>query len=241
MKNTDLLPIDHVPTANALQVAIAVREWFKANAFMALKDSNYAARQLEDYEGGHLTVELGGYVRDPDDAKRQLNIESTVTVGSGYDQRLDDVIDPEGTVWHRHGFRVTVGWNGGCGCGVKGARMMATMADVTVTLAERFNEAFGDAVVWTKGLSQADRDAAALKLRRDTTQLAVASFIKESIHTTCRGMRVGDERTLTAPEVTLGMLQGDYEVALEKKEYRASVFTAPWAGTRVLLSFRRTL
>lgn len=236
-----LSSIDHVPSENGPAFAQQVREWIRTNAGAVLKE-NHGSRNLDDYDGGHLHLELGGYVADPYREGKQANVEASFSIGSRLEGRLEDVIDPEGTVWHRHTCHADANWPSYGSQGSRMARLRANIVDVVTSLAERFDAELGTTVVWTKGTTKAERDRIALNHRTDATRLVVAASIKEAIHTTCRGMRVLDDRTVDAPELVSGIVTGDYDVVIEKKEYRASVYVpqgGPHEGVP-RMNFRRT-
>lgn len=225
--------IDFVPTENGPEVAQRMREWIKANAFMALKDC-HGSRTIDAYEGGHLYLELGGYVPNPENPERQANVEASFSIASGVAERLEPVTDPEGTYWHRHTFTAHVNWPSYGSQGPQLSRLRADMISVTVELAERFEREFAGTVVWSKGMTQAERDEWALKHQKEASKLKVATHVKEAIHTTCRLMKVGTEKFISAPE---GVLAGDYEVEVENKTYRVDVSDIRQA--RLRFHFRR--
>lgn len=229
--------IDFIPTDNRDEVFGAVRQWFKDNAFMALSEG--AARDLEDERFSYLSLDLGGYVPTRGDNRRVTRepVQTSVYVTS---DSFEDVrfIDPEGSEWRRHVFTAKASWSSSSSSETWLSRQRASLIDATVTLAEIFNAAFAERFIWGRVSTKHEREATQKKHMADTTRLVVARQIQSAIHTTCRGMRVDNERTIPF-EASESTLAGTYEVALENKEYRAEVFqlirNSEWR-----LSFRRT-
>jgi hypothetical protein len=231
--------ISFVPTDNCDEVAHRIRDWVMGHAFMGLKTN--AMRYLEGYTGGHLNLELGGYVQNPERPERQATVETSFTVTTHVDERLDPVEDPEGTVWHRSTFHAEANWPSYGSHGSRLSRYRADLIAVTVTLAEMFDAEFAGITVWSKGMTRAEREETHAKWARDATQIKAASHIKDAIHTSCRLMRVGDERFIPLPDGEFVMQPGKYEVCVENKTYRAEVRSAeqtPNANRR--FQFRRT-
>lgn len=217
--------IGHVPTENCEQVSAEVRDWICANAFMGLQDS-HQIRNLTGYSGDNLYLTLGGYVTNPHDPKRQAAIEASFSVHVRHvdsDDLVPDSLieDPEGTRWSVYTLEAQVGWPSWGTTAPKLARMRVDMIDVTMQLAEMFNERFKDARIWVRGMTKAARDEWWAGVQKDSTRIKVHAAIKQAIHTTCRGMRVRTQ--MFVPITEDGWVVGPYQVALENKEYDAYV------------------
>ena len=210
--------IDFVPTENNCVVAQRVRDWILANAFMGLGDDDRNLRALEAYEGGHLNLTIGGYVRHPTMPGKRLRVDASFNVASHSQHRLDSVIDPEGNMWYRHTFVAEVSWGGEGSMPSPVARLRAQVASAAAELAERFDAEFGGTIIWSKGMSKAELEAQSLRWRTDATKLKIVSAISEAIHSTCRGMRVTNERFITRPP---DCVDGEYVIELENKTYKA--------------------
>jgi len=213
--------INFVPTENCEQVSAEVRDWLRANAFMGLQEG-HQINGLNGYEGGNLYLTLGGYVRNPHDPKRQAAVEASFSVHVRTDDLVPDsfIEDPEGTRWHVSALEAQVGWPSWGSTPAKLARMRVDMIEAAMKLGELFDERFKDTRLWVKGMTKADREAWMLSMQKDATRIKVAAAIKVAIHDTCRGMRVGTQMFVPIPD---GWVQGLYQVALENKEYDATV------------------
>lgn len=216
--------IDFVPTENNDQVSAEVRDWICANAFMGLQDG--CIRNLTGYAGDNLYLTLGGYVRNPHDPKRQAGVEASFSVHVRHVDDDNDALpgavieDPEGTRWHVFMLEALVGWPSWGTTPTRLARMRVDMIDAAMQLGEMFNERFKDTRIWVRGLTKAAREEWRAKVQANATRIKVAAAIKTAIHTTCRGMRVKTQMFVPIPE---GWVEGTYQVALENKEYDATV------------------
>ena len=124
--------IDFVPTENHATVAAEVRDWLLANAFMGLNPDRMSTRDLPKYEsGGHLYLELGGYVADPERPGHQAAVEATFNVDL---ERGDHCEDPEGTMWYPSTVRAQVNWPSYGSMGRRLSRMRVAMIDAAVQL-----------------------------------------------------------------------------------------------------------
>lgn len=218
--------ISFVPTDNCDQVCIEVRDWIRANAFMGLQDG-HQVHGLDVYEGGNLYLTLGGYVRNPCDPTRQASVEASFGVhtrfadGEGEGLVPDTIIeDPEGTRWHVSALESQVGWLSWGSTPARLARMRVDMIEAAMQLGEMFDARFKDTRLWVKASTKAQRDEWWAKVQQDSTRIKVHAAIKEAIHGTCRGMRVRTQMFVPIPE---GWVEGTYQVALENKEYDATV------------------
>lgn len=215
--------IDFVPTENVLEIAHRISTWLKANASEVLRKDRSGLSRLNEYEGGHLYLELGGYVPNPEAPGKEASVETSFTVASGAAESLEPVEDPEGTYWYRRSYRAEVNWPSYGSQGAQLARLRAASIAAAVDLADKFDAEFKDAVVWSRGMTKAERDEWALKHRKDATRLKLLDAIKTAIHTNCKFMRVGDERFITCPP---NCVDGEYVVELENKAYKAMPNTA---------------
>ena len=212
-----LLPVDHVPTENNHEVAVKVREWLADNVTPFVTPKKYPVDLLA-YEGGYIYLELGGYVIDPYNAERQVNVEATFNVATEHGDGPYE--DPDGTMWYTSTIFAQVNWGSGGGNRSRVAQLRSELIGTAAMLARRFDADFAGVKIWSKGPTRAERKESARKLLVAATQCNVEEAIREAIHTTCRGMRVGTSRTLTSPPKAV---HGDYKVALENKEYKVTV------------------
>jgi hypothetical protein len=228
--------IDYVPVENASQVTDDIIAFLQENCTgcLRLKDPH----ALERFSVSNNTyLELGGRELNPLESGREINVECTIHIHEK--PTTDDMVeDPNGDMWFYHSMSAGVSWPAYCAAPSQIARLRGDLISATCHLSERFDLQFAKIVIWTRGQTRAEREAEELRVRRNATQLHVAFAIKDAIHSSCRGMRVGDERTLSAPVVILGIVEGDYDVALEKKEYRVCVFK-PQHSVSMLVNFRR--
>jgi hypothetical protein len=228
--------VDFFPTENSAEVVAQVRDWIKANLGALLKDC-HATHHLDDYGGGHLYLELGGYVADPEGSKGSLNVEASFNVEPNDSMQWDVIIDPKGDWWYRKAYHATVGWPSYGAHGAGRSRLRAELISAAVGLAERFDAQFGASVVWTRGMTKVEIDEYAAKIQRDTARVLVSGTIREAIHTTCRRMQVGNQRCISAPE---GLVPGTYEVEVENKTYAVEVMGTDHVEPTRRFRFRRT-
>lgn len=209
--------IDFVPTENEDELGQQVGRWVLANAFMGLNPARGDYSHLADGIGRSAYLELGGYVRNP------LHPNLNMSAGADVSFRLetqDLVIDPEGTYWRPGNYQCLVNWSSYGSSLFQIARVRAQFIEAGVQLAERFNDAFADKVVWHKVMTAQQHAERQAKNLRTKCWNAVIVAIKEAIHTTCRRMRVGDDRYITRQD---WWVKGTYPIALENKEYEAEV------------------
>ena len=232
-------PIDHIPTENAADHARRVKEWLTAHA-SALVKPGYCVDRLQKYEGGHLYLELGGYVPNPEQPDKLTNVEASFNIDW---VRNDEgpFVDPEGTYWYYMTCRAEVNWASHGSTGHRLARLRAKMISDAIDLAEQFDAAFAEEKVWSKGMTKAEREACALKHQQDASKIKVAAHVKGAIHTSCRLMKVGTERfiSLPSPEEGLPILEGTYAVEVENKEYHVEVRGEGYAP-HIRFYFKRT-
>lgn len=229
--------IDFIPTDNRDEVRAEAAQWMLDNAFMALNEQ--ALAELGRSNLSYISFELGGYVPGRDGREKYRESVTTritlddVSVGDG-----ERYTDPEGSEWYKYVLAGQVSWPSYGSTPVWLARQRANLIDASVTLVERFNEAFAEKVMWKRSSTKAEREAQQQTHMRDMTNSAVFQQIQEAIHTTCRRMYVGNERTIPLTKMRSEIiLAGSYTTVLENKEYASEVFQlkGEWR-----LSFRRT-
>ena len=213
-------PIDFIPAPDQQLKGHAerVKAWLLANVpFM----NERAALDVAQYEGGRLSLNLFGYLPCPGYERGEVQCETTLTLGfdEDFSERFED---PNGDWWTRKRMVASASWYSG-GLRSVPARIRLDCITKTVELAEAFDAAFGADYIWTPGPTKAERQQRALEWKRDATKLKIASAISEAIHSTCRGMRVTNERFITCPP---DCLDGEYVIELERKEYKAMPNTA---------------
>ena len=221
-------PIDFVPEPNLLAHAYRVRDWLQARLPFLTERS---ARDLEQYEGGRMSLNLFGYLPCEGVDRGELQCETTLSI-SYDDDFLDRFEDPNGDWWTRKRLVAGAGWYSG-GLPTRAARVRLDCIVKTVELAEAFDAAFAEDYIWSRGPTKAERDQRALEWKRDATKLKIAEAIRTAIHSNCKFMRVGDEKFITCPP---DCQDGEYVIELERKEYKAMPNTA--GGS--MLWFRRT-
>lgn len=229
-----------IPTDNRDEIRAEAAQWLLDNAFMALNEQSLA--ELGRSSLSYISFELGGYVpgrpgRDGREKYRE-SVTTRVTLDEAPVGDGERYTDPEGSEWYKYVLVGQVSWPSYGSSPVWLARQRANLIDASVTLVERFNETFAGKVMWKRSSTKAEREAQQQTYMRDMTNSAVFQQIKEAIHTTCRRMYVGNERTIPLtkmrPEI---ILAGSYTTLLENKEYSSEVFQlkGEWR-----LSFRRT-
>lgn len=213
-----------IPEENYDATCVEVREWIKANAFMAINDRPWNVHALERFSGGHISLDLGDYMVDPDNPSRRADIGTQFDFSVG-DSGRTTYVDPEGTTWYKYCVHATLNFGSSSSTtGVRVLRQHVNMIEGTMQLLERFMARFTGVEVWVRGEAKADREARLAKAEAArkalVSQQAVEAAIKEAIHTTCRGMRVGSDRFISKPAESL---DGESEVELENKTYKVSV------------------
>ena len=215
---TKIKQLDFVPQENMELVSAQVREWIRDNAFMAL--SERALNDLEKRSVDGLSLTLGGYVVDPNNPKRRVSMETSFSVSVLPKDEEFDLEDPEATWWNAYVLRARMQLLQHDSEFAALTRMRVSMINATLQLIEAFDERFKDTLIWERRLTKQQRDEWALNLQRDATRVKLFNAVKDAIHTTCRGMRVGSQNWFRAPD---GCKDGDYELVVERKSYRINV------------------
>lgn len=207
--------IDFIPSTSQQMEAHAarVKDWLEQHLSFV---NEHSAARLAAWQGGHISLSLYGYLQCEGD---DLPCETTLNIN--FDTSTQESFeDPNGDGWTRERLVAIAGWSSGWLRSVP-ARVKLDCIVKTVELAEAFDAAFGKDYFWIRGMTKAQRDQHAIDMQRDVTRLKAAAHIKEVIRTTCRLMRVGDERFISAPEGDL--LPGDYEVEVANKTYGVTI------------------
>lgn len=220
--------IDFVPQENGSQVTEAIRAWLVVETAGRLKPG-HSERTLAAYEGGYASFDVGGYVVDPYGGPREVDTAASISVvWNGTWSSGNHFEDPDGSWWTKSAPTLQVSSDGRPSAPSKVARLRLDVQAWAVDLAERFDATFAETWHWSRVSTQAERNAYAAKVLADmlatASRIVVAEAIKAAIHSTCRGMRVNDERVIAAPDAASA---GVSEVALERKEYLVTVHPSP--------------
>lgn len=226
--------LDFVPSDNAEAIVVEMKAWLMENVSGLMRPGSFRSK-ISEYSGGYLRLELGGPVADPGSRSGESDVSASFIIDAKI-MRLSE--DPDESRWCSDVYMASVSIPGYDAAGRRLARLRAELYMSVVELAARFDKAFENNRAWVRLSTKAQRDAVTKafneRIMADTARLKLSQAVKDAIHTTCKRMRVGDERYVTPPD---GVLPGTYDVDVEKKTYAVEI-TVP-CGAAPGMRFRR--